>query len=206
MNDEQLDQLLDTARPQFRVPPEPAQLDMIWERISAARHPAPVRRPVHQLPWMRWAGVAAALVLAFSLGRLTTATPAPSTPETPSTSVVAAGEQPVAAAATELLGETVVLLSALHEGQATELPDRAFAQQAGLLLGTTRLLIDSRVAERDPALKSLLQDLELVLAQLARLRTGEAHGELQLINDALQEQDIVPRIRSVAAGLSAGAD
>lgn len=202
MNDEQLDELLEAARPAFRVPPDP-QLEKIWEGVSAARHPAPVRRPT---PWLKWAGVAAGLVLAFSLGRLSinqatvTETPAPSV------SSVARGEQPVTAAATELLGETVVLLSALHEGQATELPDRAFAQQAGLLLGTTRLLIDSRVAERDPALKSLLQDLELVLAQLARLRTGEAHGELQLINDALQAQDIVPRIRSVAAGLSAGAD
>ena len=201
MNDEQLDQLLEAARPGFRVPPEP-NLDLIWERVSAARHPVPLRRPT---PWLKWAGVAAGLVLAFSLGRLTT-NQEPATVTATPTATVANGEQPVAAAATELLGETVVLLSALHEGQATELPDRAFAQQAGLLLGTTRLLIDSRVAERDPALKSLLQDLELVLAQLARLRTGEAHGELQLINDALQEQDIVPRIRSVAAGLSAGAD
>lgn len=202
MNDEQLDQLIDAARPQFRVPPEP-DLDKIWERVSAARYPAPARRPT---AWLRWTGVAAGLVLAFSLGRLTSGGAAPSTVTAPPAPAVSANERPVAAAATELLGETVVLLSALHEGQATELPDRAFAQQAGLLLGTTRLLIDSRVAERDPALKSLLQDLELVLAQLARLRTGESHGELQLINDALQEQDIVPRIRSVAAGLSAGAD
>jgi hypothetical protein len=202
MNDEQLDQLLEAARPRFRVPPEP-KLDTIWERVSAARHPAPLRRPT---AWLRWAGVAAGLVLAFSLGRLSTTSETTAVASTQSEPAVSNGEQPVAAAATELLGETVVLLSALHEGQATELPDRAFARQAGLLLGTTRLLIDSRVAERDPALKSLLQDLELVLAQLARLRTGEAHGELQLINDALQEQDIVPRIRSVAAGLSAGAD
>jgi hypothetical protein len=201
MNDDQLDTLIEAARPTFRVPPEPP-LDLIWARVSAARHPAPRRRP---MPWLQWTGVAAGLVLAFSLGRLsmdagTAPSPAPVASSTP---IV---ERPVATATTELLGETVVLLSALHEGPEAELPNRAFAQQASLLLGTTRLLLDSRVAERDAALKSLLQDLELVLAQLARLRTGESHGELQLINDALQEQDIVPRIRSVAAGLSAGAD
>ena len=156
--------------------------------------------------WWQRAGIAAAIVGAFALGRVTPrVTPQP--PLADSTEVAGrAGEQPVTSVATALLGQTVVLLAALPEGSSRDAPDQRFAQQAGELLGTTRLLIDSRVAQRDPALRSLLEDLELVLAQLARMRNGESRAELELITDALQQQDIMPRIRSVAAGLSAGAD
>ena len=203
MNDEQLDRLLAQAGPRFRVPPAPP-VDAIWEGISAARrHALPTRTPVM---WWRRAGVAAAIVGSFALGRVTTrATPNAAAADS-AAMATRAGEQPVTAVASALLGQTVVLLAALPHGSSRDAPDRRFAQQAVELLGTTRLLIDSRVAQRDPALRSLLEDLELVLAQLARMRSGESRAELELITDALQQQDIMPRIRSVAAGLSAGAD
>ena len=203
MNDEQLDRLLEQAAPHFRVAPEPPVTAM-WEGISAARrHVAPASSGAL---WWRRAGVAAAIVGSFALGRVTIR-PTPNDFAVDSAATAArAGEEPVTAVATELLGQTVVLLTDLPVGSSRDAPDRRFAQQAGELLGTTRLLIDSPVAQRDPALRSLLEDLELVLAQLARMRSGESRAELELITDALQQQDIMPRIRSVAAGLSAGAD
>ena len=47
-----------------------------------------------------------------------------------------------------------------------------------------------------------LQDLELVLAQVARLEPRHHHDEMQFIQTALDEHDIVPRVRSAAADLS----
>ena len=206
MNDHQLDELIDGVASRFRVPPS-APLDEIWDRISERRRlDAPSRGGPRAATWWRLTGLAAAIAISFTLGRASVKGAAV-TPDAPAPGrAVAAREQPVAAAATQLLGETVVLLNALPDERAQPAPDDRFAKQAGELLVTTRLLIDSRVAERDASLKTLLQDLELVLAQLARLRNGQSRAELDIITDALQQQDIVPRIRSVAAGLSAGAD
>ena len=71
------------------------------------------------------------------------------------------------------------------------------------LLTSTRLLIDSPAAS-DPRFKDLLEDLELVLAQIAMLQSGRTRQEIDLITDALEERDVVPRIRSAAARLARG--
>jgi hypothetical protein len=69
------------------------------------------------------------------------------------------------------------------------------------LLTITRLLLDSP-AGSDVRLHNLLQDLELVLAQVARLEPRHHRDEMQFIQTALDEHDIVPRVRSAAADLS----
>ena len=113
---------------------------------------------------------------------------------------------PVNTVATELLGQTAELLTAIPVNGDDPSSDRRFAQQAGELLVTTRLLLDARGAQNDPSLRVLLEDLELVLAQIARLHAGETRTERELITEALAQQDLVPRIRIIAAGLSIGAD
>jgi len=70
----------------------------------------------------------------------------------------------------------------------------------GLLL-QTRLLMDSPAAQ-DPAMRRLLQDLELILAQVAQVESerpsgGVASGELALLSEALEKQNMIMRIRSV---------
>jgi len=73
------------------------------------------------------------------------------------------------------------------------------------LLQETRLLLDSPAAD-DPAMRALLEDLELVLAQVALLsdreRVGEARGreELQLIARGLDRRELLPRIHAVLPG------
>jgi hypothetical protein len=60
------------------------------------------------------------------------------------------------------------------------------------------MLIDSP-AGRDPQLKQLLEDLELVLAQISRL--PGAHGEaadLGLIDDAVRRREIMTRLRALS--------
>jgi len=204
MNDEQLDHLIAQARTHYHAPPEP-QLDELWQGIARRRRNTPSIQTANDTSWWRIAGVAAAVVISFALGRMSGTSveaPQPAVAATQGTDA----PTPVTSAATDLLGRTAVLLSALPAEAADPASDRRFAQQANELLSTTRLLLDSRAAEANPTLRSLLQDLELVLAQVARLRPGEPATERELITEALEQQDLVPRIRNVAAGLSAGDD
>jgi hypothetical protein len=101
----------------------------------------------------------------------------------------------------EFLGSTAVLIAALPADGRSGTNDTKLTDQARALLGTARLLLDSPVG-REQRTKELLEDLELVLAQVARLQSQHPGEALTLINEALEERDVVPRIRSAVAGLS----
>ena len=91
------------------------------------------------------------------------------------------------------LAQTTVLLASLPSDHAATSADTAVATRAGELLTQTHLLLDSR-AGSDPTLHRLLEDLELVLAQVARLR-GQRNGtDLQLIHQTLTAHDVLPRV------------
>ncbi len=91
------------------------------------------------------------------------------------------------------LAQTAALLASLPSDHAATESDTALATRASDLLTQTHLLLDSR-AGSDPTLHRLLEDLELVLAQVARLR-GQRNGtDLQLIHQALTVHDVLPRV------------
>lgn len=203
MDDRKLDELLDDASRTYRVPPE-APFDSIWQGIEAEAFQAPVasRRPA-----MRWApmamAIAASLVIGVMAGRSSVRMPAPTTLTT--TFVALAGGDSLAPTnyshtTEEFLGKTAVLLAALpadsRSGATVQLTG-----QATQLLTTVRLLIDSPVGG-EPKMKKLLQDLELVLAQVARLPKSRQQDEMSLITNTLEERDLVPRLRSAVADLS----
>ena len=207
MTEAELQHLLADARANYRIPPEPP-LDDMWKDIEArAFQSAPAhRRP----PWtIVSVGLAAALVLGVALGRLTTAFPSGAR------SVVATADStrgamtsaipPLDRTTSEVLGRTAVLLSALPNEARDGRNDARFSGQAAELLVTTRLLLDSPAAS-DARLKALLEDLELVLVQVARLRDGRNREDLELITDALEERNVVPRLRTAVAQLSRADD
>lgn len=77
------------------------------------------------------------------------------------------------------------------------------------LLVRNRLLLDSPAAQ-DPRMRRLLEDLELVLAQIAQLPADEPSGDTDLIADGMEAGDVLTRLRSatstgVAATLRQGA-
>ena len=105
---------------------------------------------------------------------------------------------PYRVATMQHLVATEALLVALRTDTRAGRSDTTIATWAGDLLGTTRLLIDSPAA-KDPQLKQLLEDLELVLAQISRL--PGAHGEaadLGIIDDAVRHRQIITRLRALA--------
>ena len=212
MTDEKrLDQLLDDAARTYRVPNNPP-LDAIWSRVEAEVFaPAPARRPG---PGWRvlTAAIAASLVLGVAMGRFSARgdRPAAVAVTSASTWTVTPAATPAAQAAAapyqrateEFLGSTALLLAALPHDGSGDLTPTLLPEQATQLLTTTRLLLDSPVGA-NPRMKELLQDLELVLAQVSRLKPRRERQTLTLITQTLEERELVPRIRSAVADLSA---
>jgi len=97
------------------------------------------------------------------------------------------------------LGQAAALLISLPAKDASAKADTKFSNEAADLLVTTRLLIDSPAANQDPKLRSLLEDLELVLVQIARLRGERNKGDLDLIHQAVEQGDVLSRLSSAVA-------
>jgi len=66
------------------------------------------------------------------------------------------------------------------------------------LLASNRLLIDSRASE-DLAMRRLLSDVELVLAQITQMPADSADStDERLITDGIEQRDLLLRIRTAA--------
>ena len=102
-------------------------------------------------------------------------------------------------AARQTLVQAEALLTAYRTG-GTDQRDQESMQQAGRwardVLTSTRLLLDSPAA-KDPQFRALFTDLELVLAQIVQLSGAPLQaGERELIERAMQDRDLLPRLRS----------
>ena len=68
-------------------------------------------------------------------------------------------------------------------------------QTARQLLASNRLLLDSP-ASNDLRTRRLLEDLELVLAQITQLPADGAGADARLITDGMEAGDVLPRLRT----------
>jgi hypothetical protein len=198
-DDERIDERLERAlRELDPVPPTPR--DEMWARIQARRAetdviPLATRRRTTWVPWS--AAIAATLVIGIGLGRLTSSTPdgAPAATAAATSEAVPTAYQ---VAATQHLQRTEVLLASLA------VDDRAggVAELSGWareLLTDTRLLLTSPAAE-DAGTRRLLEDLELVLQQVAGIPESRAEQEVELIQDGINQSDVLLRLHAATAG------
>lgn len=127
------------------------------------------------------------------------------TPVRPAAPVVAAARPPASnaagsltfdAAAADHLGRAEALLTTFNTESANGNIDPQIGTWAGDLLTTTRLLLDSPRA-RDPRTRTLLSDLEVVLAQIAQLTSqpDSQRDELEIIEQAVRSQNMMTRLR-----------
>jgi hypothetical protein len=93
------------------------------------------------------------------------------------------------------LVQTAGLLLSLPGELRDDRADATFVARADDLLLQTRLLLDSPAAG-DPALRTLFEDLEFVLAQVVRLQAQHDPTRVDLLNEALEQRDLIPRLRS----------
>lgn len=98
-------------------------------------------------------------------------------------------------ATAEHLASTETLLATISADAKAGRADTSVAAWARDLLGTTRVLLDSP-AGRDPKMARLLEDLELVLAQVAQMPAGRGAEELQTIERAVRRRDVMTRVRA----------
>jgi hypothetical protein len=217
MLDDRLDDLLGDAARDYNDPPETPR-EAMWERIVAERaqrvdqpeatKPAvvlPLRRSRH-IPPVRWAaGIAALLAIGVGLGRLTVdrspvvIVPAQIATNQPTSRVSVAAYQ---LATTEHLSQSEAFLTLFRTSLQRGGNQQLASATARQLLATNRLLLDSPAAD-DARTRTLLQDLELVLAGISQLSPQPRSRDLDLITEGLEQGGVLSRLRTaVPAGPS----
>ena len=224
--DPAFDAWLEKVVPALNAPPATPRMEM-WDAIQAAQagkiEPQEARvvsiASRRRIAWMWPAAIAAALLVGVGIDRfLLTSPPRPSQVASASARrVTGLGNSDSASgapthlyrvAAVQTLTQAEALLTAYR---ATDIATRnpAAARQLGAwgreVLSSTRLLLDSPAGE-DPQLKALLNDIELVLVQVIRLSGAPPDSaERALIDGALRDHDLLPRIRTVVPAGNTGA-
>lgn len=181
----------------YHEPPEPPR-DAMWAVISARRASPRIR--VLRSPWTWGLAAAATLAVGVALGRWS-AVRAPGS-GTPVVADAVVTDAPLRLAATQHLTRAEALLTGVRSGSVPV--DAPFIASARELLTMTRLLLDSPLAQ-DAQLLDLLEDLELVLAQVVQLDpTPRETDDLDLITDGLNQRGVLPRLRAaIPAGPAA---
>lgn len=210
MTEDRFDELMRDAAQTFHTPPEP-DLDEIWQGVERRVWSGERSGPTAKGRVPRWVGIAATLVIGIGIGRASimggrqpaanSSAVATVAPVAPAVHVDTTLSRPYEIEASQYLDQTAALLIALPSEAKGGRADARFASRAGDLLTRTRLLMDSPAGE-DPAMHDLLEDLELVLMQVVRLQHGSP-TELELINRALEQRDVIPRLRTAVADISA---
>jgi hypothetical protein len=207
MDENRFDEVIRELPQSFPTPPEPP-LDEMWGVIEDAHFNSPtsIGRPRGMTSRAPWLAAAAALVIGVGIGHyLPLGKNSSTNPTSSSASASSQGLPPGADTSavadayrdqtTHYLGQAAALLISLPAKDASSKADAGFAGEAADLLVTTRLLMDSPAAQ-DPKLRSLLEDLELVLVQIARLRGERNKGDLDLIRQAVEQGDVMSRLNS----------
>jgi hypothetical protein len=210
MDDKEINEM---ARQHNRPPEVPR--DRMWARIDAERTDrrnvvkpdfTPRHSPAFRILRLT-AAVAAVLVVGILIGRMTLET---GTPPIVDAAPVAVIQEPspeigdlrrdvYAMAARDLFGRADYLLTdfkvrSCGKDDLSEVPD-----WAGGMLVQTRLLMDTSAAD-DLEMKNLLDELELVLAQIVGLSKDNCAGDMAWIRRGLNERATIDRLRTVSAG------
>ena len=212
MNDDTKDEpvlsarMLDAAR-EYQDPPPPPREEM-WQRVQAARRRGSAVSADHGTArWKRpqvWVpiAIAATLILGIAIGRLW-----PIVRGNGIKQQVAKGPDSTAVdstkpkkkdlfaqyAAEQTLGQAEVLLTQYRSDVTAGVSPTTSPAEARKLLLATRLLLDAPSIS-DPRLRGLLEDLELVMAQISEGSTQKE--DRAVITEGLERRDVLPRLRA----------
>jgi len=217
------------AAADYHEPPDTPR-EAMWERIRAERAaagPAEGGARVPRRAWVGWGvGIAAVLAVGIAIGRLSApagsprpdaaagggtalaARPggAPGGPGTVPEGVTAAAYR--VAAAGHLDRVDAFLIQFRREARTGRVDEGLRAPARGLL-SDTRLLLASPAAA-DPDLKTVLDDVELVLAQIERYSAEPSREDLRFIDQGIEQRGLLLELRTVVTraspqGLAQGA-
>jgi hypothetical protein len=218
MLDDRLDDQLRREAREYNEPPETPREEM-WARIVAERAEAAEKaekpetndrrvvafRHFRSNRSFRYAaGIAALLALGIGLGRLSVQrSEAPMRLPAAAVDAPHRGATAYRLATTEHLSQSEAFLTLFRASVHRQSDERLASATARQLLATNRLLLDSPAAI-DGRTRLLLQDLELVLAEIAQLSPQPRSRDLELITEGLEQGGVLSRLRTaVPAGASA---
>jgi len=204
MDDDRLDEPLQATAREYHAPP-PTPRETMWQAIDARRRAERVRRTAPR-PWIPWAAAAAALLaVGAALGRVSAPIAPPSRSEAAPAPAVATPRVNRTAyhlVALEHLGQSEAFLTMFRASLRSGGRERLAPAAARQLLATNRLLLDSPAAQ-DRRTRLLLEDLELVLAEIAQLPAEPSPGEWELVGEGMERGSVLPRLRTVVpAGMT----
>jgi len=210
MNERDRDGLGDLLREEYNAPPATPR-DEMWTAIEAGLGAGGQVRSLDSAPSRRWAALrrplawsaaaAAVLVVGVGIGRLTAPAPTP-VAEAPAETPDGVEASILRVAAVEHLGRSETLLRMVRADGRSGRVDPAVGAWARGLLTQTRLLMDSS-EDQDPAMRELLEDLELVLVQIVGVSkvAGEDESrvreELTLALQGMDQREVLSRIQAV---------
>lgn len=179
----------------YNEPPAGVPRDAMWTAIAAERRRRAAKHAQQRIQ-LRWVvGIAAVLVLGVAIGRLT----APAVPAGPAvadhTPAEAGDDMMYRTAAREYFGRAEAVLTMFRADARQGRPDGGASAIARELLSTNRLLLGSPAAA-DPRMKDLLEDLELVLLQMAQFSVDQGIDPAAFILQALENNSVLLRLRA----------
>jgi hypothetical protein len=199
--DEPLEPSLLAAAREYHRPPEPPRA-AIWRAIQADRRAGRATQPAPRR-WVPWAAAAAALLaVGVGIGRLTQ----PGAPDGgiatwgPPASAPRVNETAYRMATVDHLGQSEAFLTLFRASVRSGGQEQLASATARQLLATNRMLLDSPAAQNRRT-RLLLEDLELVLAEIAQLAADPRPDDRQLIREGLDRGGVLSRLRTeVPAG------
>lgn len=209
--EDRFDEKLRDAAREYNAPPPTPKAEM-WERIQAARKadgrtggPAdgvlPFRPRLTARPTVRLImAIAAILVLGVVIGRFTAPgipgiTPATGTPNSIAATPGSEKKDKPDIATRLATADHLSQVETFFTEFGTEKSSPEFIDHAKSLLGTTRLLLDSKRVS-DPRTRKLLEDLELILVQIATMNPKDRAEDLNSIAEGLSQNQLRTRLRN----------
>jgi len=195
MNEEQLNRVIAEGAAEYNPPP-PTPREEMWDRIQAERR----SRRSHRRgipPWQWVAGIAALLAIGVAIGRYTASPDDQAALPVVSRPVESAPTVNVAyrLAMQEHFDRVETFLTTFRvDAREGAMPETDWAVPARDLLLQTRLLQASRTGA-EPGLEALLDDVELVLAQIAQY-TADRTEDLEFIDNGIEQRGVLMKLRA----------
>jgi hypothetical protein len=212
MSEERFEAWLKENADDYNRPPANVPRDEMWETIARARQARPGQVAGHigsRVSPMRYA-VAASLLIGAGMGMGYWLRGGTSTLPVPAVATYTPQQQDSLMrtatydmASVQHLSAVEMMLTSYraNEEAATDAAMRRWARD---LLASTRLLMDSPAGE-DPGRRQLLEDLELVLAQIVQLDPNAPAEDRAQLQRSIAREQVLTRIRSsIPAGFSSG--
>jgi hypothetical protein len=195
--DEPLEEPLRGAAREYHAPPAVPR-EAMWRVIEAQRGADRRREAARRR--IGWAAAAAALLaVGAGLGRLSTrAVPVDvgSGPTATAATTPRVNETAYRLATLEHLGQSEAFLALFRASVRSGGEGRLPSATARQLLATNRLLLDSP-ASQDRRTRLLLEDLELVLAEIAQLSPQAPAEDREMVRAEMEQGDVLTRLRTM---------